>query len=150
MRPVPTTLRNLATTVAILACAAMATAQQATPNPLAKSRVFPNEDMTPKTAPNGAVGRNLFTGRLVTGEAIGVHETMQPKGTVPNPAHRIEHSELILVEEGTLEYMHDGVTERANAGSVVYVAFGTLHSVRNVGDGEAKYVVIQIGGDTGK
>jgi quercetin dioxygenase-like cupin family protein len=106
--------------------------------------------MTPKTAANGAVGRNVFSGTLATGEAVAAHETMQPAGTAPNPAHRIQHSELILVQEGTLEFQHDGQTERAMAGSIIYVALGTLHAVKNVGDGPAKYVVIQIGGDTKK
>jgi mannose-6-phosphate isomerase-like protein (cupin superfamily) len=35
-------------------------------------------------------------------------------------------------------------------GSIIYVAFGTLHAVKNVGAGPARYVVIQIGGDTKK
>jgi quercetin dioxygenase-like cupin family protein len=69
---------------------------------------------------------------------------------VPNPAHRIQHSEIIVVQQGTLEFDHDGKTERADAGSIIYVALGTLHSVKNVGDGPVKYVVIQIGGDTKK
>lgn len=136
------------------ACAAAAAQEGnlelAPANPLTKSRVFAYDEMTPKTAPNGAVGRNAFTGTLATGEAIAVHESMQPKGTAPNPAHRIHHSELILVQEGTLEYLHDGKTERADAGSIIYVAYGTLHQVKNIGDGPAKYVVIQIGGDTGR
>src|SRR5208282_2508341 len=101
-----------------------------------------------KTSANGSVGRNAFRGTLATGETVAVHESTQPAGTPPNPAHRIQHSELIVVEEGTLDFIHDGKTERATAGSIIYVAFGTLHSVRNVGDGPAKYVVIQIGGDT--
>lgn len=139
----------------ILACAAAAAAQEgnlepAPANPLAASRVFAYDDMVAKTAASGAVGRNVFTGTLATGEAVGVHESMQPKGMAPNPAHRIQHSELIVVEEGTLDFIHDGKTERANAGSIIYVAFGTLHQVKNVGDGPAKYVVIQIGGDTRK
>lgn len=140
----------------VLCCVASAAAgaaqegnlELAPANPLAASRVFAYRDMTPKTAANGAVGRNVFTGTLATGEAIAVHESMQPAGTAPNPAHRIQHSELILVEQGTLEYLHDGKTERADAGSIIYVAFGTLHQVKNIGDGPAKYVVIQIGGDT--
>ena len=132
-----------------------AAAQQASPNnppanPLAESRVFAYDDMPAKTAPSGAVSRRAFTGTLATGETIAAHETMQPAGTAPGPAHRIQHSELILVEEGTLDYTHDGKTERAGEGSIIYVALGTLHSVRNAGDGPAKYVVIQIGGDTGK
>jgi quercetin dioxygenase-like cupin family protein len=120
------------------------------PNPLATARVFSYDAMTAKTAPNGAVGRNVFTGSLATGEAVSVHETLQPAGTVANPAHRIQHSEIIVVQEGTLEFDHDGKAERASEGSIIYVAYGTLHAVQNIGDGPAKYVVIQIGGDTKK
>jgi quercetin dioxygenase-like cupin family protein len=164
-------MRRIMTPLLILAFVAAGTvstvAQQASPanlpanpaanppanppaNPLAASRVFAYDDMTAKTAPSGVVSRRAFMGTLATGETIAVHETTQPAGTAPNPAHRIQHSELILVEEGTLDYTHDGKTERAGAGSIIYVALGTLHSVKNVGDGPAKYVVIQIGGDTGK
>ena len=142
-------MKRITTAFLILACAA-AVAQQTSSNPLAASRVFAYEDMSPKTAPNGAIGRNVFTGTLATGEAVAVHETMQPAETQPNPAHRIQHSELIVVQEGTLEFRHDGKAERAGPGSIIYVAFGTLHAVKNVGDGPAKYVVIQIGGDTKK
>ena len=149
MKPITIALLFLAS-VACLVSAAAVDAQQIGSNPLAASRVFAYEDMAAKTAPNGAVSRNAFTGTLATGEVIAAHETMQPAGTVPNPAHRIEHSELIVVEEGTLEYTHDGKTERAGAGSIIYVALGTLHAVKNVGDGPARYVVIQIGGYTGK
>jgi quercetin dioxygenase-like cupin family protein len=164
-------MRRIMTPLLILAFVAAGTvstvAQQASPanlpanpaanppanppaNPLAASRVFAYDDMTAKTAPSGVVSRRAFMGTLATGETIAVHETTQPAGTAPNPAHRIQHSELILVEEGTLDYTHDGKTERAGAGSIIYVALGTLHSVKNVGDGPAKYVVVQIGGDTGK
>jgi quercetin dioxygenase-like cupin family protein len=137
----------------VLVCAltsAAAVAQSPDANPLATARVFSYDEMVPKTAQNGAVGRNVFTGTLATGEAIAVHETMQPAGTVPNLAHRIQHSELIVVQEGTLEFQHDGKTERATPGSIIYVAFGTLHAVKNIGGGPVKYVVIQIGGDTKK
>jgi quercetin dioxygenase-like cupin family protein len=129
-----------------LGCAVLQ-AQTDSSNPLAAARVFAYGAMTPRTSPNGAVGRSVFSGTLATGEAVSVHETMQPAGTVPNPAHRIQHSEVIVVEEGTLEFNHDGKTERAGAGSILYVALGTLHSVRNVGTGPAKYVVVAIGGD---
>jgi quercetin dioxygenase-like cupin family protein len=57
---------------------------------------------------------------------------------------------VIVVEEGTLEFEHDGKTDRAAAGSIIYVALGTLHTIKNVGGGPARYVVIQIGGDTKK
>ena len=129
---------------------AHAPAQAAASNALAASRVFTLGGIAAKTASNGAVGHNVFNGTLKTGEAIALHETMQPAGTVPNAAHRIHHSEVIVVEEGTLAFVHDGKTERAGTGSVIYVAFGTLHTLKNVGQGPARYIVLQIGGDTGK
>jgi len=128
----------------------MVNAQTSNSNQLSNSRVFPYEQMTVKTAPNGAEGRSVFSGTLATGESVGLHETMQPVGTKPNPAHKIEHSEVIVVQQGTLEFQHDGMAERVGPGGIIYVALGTMHAVKNVGDVPAKYVVIQIGGDTRK
>lgn len=136
-----------------LACAAahaQNTSQTARPNLLSAARVFHYSQLTPHTARNGAVGRNVFNGTLATGESVGVHETMQPAGTASNPPHRIQHSEFIVIQQGTMEFDYDGKAERAGAGSIFYVAYGTLHTVKNIGPGPAKYVVIQIGGDTGK
>lgn len=134
-----------------LACAtahAQTAAQTARANPLSAARVFHYSQMTPHTARNGAVSRNVFKGTLATGEAVAVHETMQPGGTAPNPPHRIHHSEIIVIQQGTVEFDHDGKAERAGAGSILYVAYGTLHTAKNVGPGPLKYVVVQIGGDT--
>ena len=117
---------------------------------LASTRVFPLDQMpVTKTANNGEM-RSVLHGALATGEVVAMHETVQPQGAAPSPAHRIEHSELIVVQQGTVEFTHEGTPERVEAGSVIYVAYGTLHSLRNVGDGPAKYVVVQIGGDTKK
>ena len=73
-----------------------------------------------------------------------------PREQCQSALHAIQHSEFIVVQEGTLEFDHDGKAERAGPGSIIYVAFGTVHSVKNMGDGPAKYVVIQVGGDTKK
>jgi mannose-6-phosphate isomerase-like protein (cupin superfamily) len=143
-------MRFLILTALSLGIVCAAAAQSPDANPLASARVFNYDDMTVKTAANGSVGRSVFNGTLATGEAVAAHETTQPAGMPPNPAHRIQHSELIVVQEGTLEFKHDGKTDRAGPGSILYVALGTMHSVRNVGDGPVKYVVIQIGGDTRK
>ncbi len=137
----------LAVSALALVCAALP-AQTDAANPLAAARVFAYDQMPARTAPDGAVGRRVFAGTLATGETVGVHETLQPAGTAPNPPHRIQHSEVIVVQQGTLEFEHDGKAERAEAGSVIYVAMGTLHTVKNIGSGPAQYVVIQIGGDT--
>lgn len=125
-------------------------AQTATENPLATSRVFSYDEMKARVAPNGTESRIVFNGTLATGESVGAHESMQPAGTVPPPLHVIKHSELIVLEQGTVEFHHDGKVERAGPGSILYVAYGTNHFVKNVGDVPAKYVVIQVGGDTKK
>jgi len=55
-----------------------------------------------------------------------------------------------VVVEGTLAFEHDGKSEKVGPGGVIFVASGTLHTVRNVGEGVAKYCVVQVGGDTRK
>ncbi|MEO6815615.1 MAG: cupin domain-containing protein [Edaphobacter sp.] len=115
---------------------------------LAQAKVFPFDEMPVKKMANGGESRGIVQGVLATGESVALHESMLPVGSVPNPAHRIQHTEFIVVREGTLEFSHDGKTETVGPGGVLYVAFGTLHRVKNVGDVSAKYVVIAIGGDT--
>ena len=117
---------------------------------LSHSKVFAFDNLPVRKMANGGESRYVVEGAVATGETVSIHESVQPAGAPPNPAHRIEHSEFILVQEGTLEFMHDGKTERAGAGSVIYVAHGTMHGVRNVGDGPAKYTVFSLGGDAGK
>lgn len=140
----------------LLATCAFAAAQTPTPaqtpvdNPLATARVFDYDQMKARTNPNGTEMRMVFNGTLSTGESVGAHESMQPAGTVPPKLHKIQHSEFIVIQQGTVEFDHDGKAERAGPGSIIYVAFGTEHAVKNVGDGPAKYVIIQVGGDTKK
>lgn len=100
-----------------------------------------------RTATGGERRDVVSSGRLATGEAVHIHASMQPPGAPPGTAHTIEHSEFILVTEGTLEVTFDGRSERAGPGSVIYVAYGTMHQARNVGTGPVKYTVIAIGGN---
>lgn len=107
------------------------------------SKVYRYADMRVRRNPNGSESRDVGSGALVTGERVAIHESVQPAGLAPNPAHRIEHTEFICMREGELEFMHDGRTERAAAGDVK----GTMHQARNVGHGPASYFVVAIGGD---
>jgi len=115
---------------------------------LATARVF---DVTALPAVRNASGGErkdvVSSGRLATGEPVHIHASMQPPGAPPGTAHTIEHSEFILVTEGTLEVTYDGKTERAGPGSVIYIAYGTMHQARNVGSGPVRYTVIAIGGN---
>ena len=122
---------------------------QTSPEPidLSRSHVFRLADLPVRKNPNGSESWNVIHGRLPTGEQVSLHVSMQPAGTVPNAAHRIEHSEIICLREGALEFQHDEVTEQAAAGDVLFVAKGTMHGVRNMGTGRAAYFVLAIGGD---
>jgi quercetin dioxygenase-like cupin family protein len=122
---------------------------QMSPEPidLSRSRVFRLADLPVRKNQNGSESWNVVQGRLPTGEQIALHVSVQPAGIVPNPAHRIEHTEIICVREGALEFQHDGITERAATGDVLFVSKGTMHGVRNVGAGPAAYFVLAIGGD---
>jgi len=132
--------------ITALVCAS-AGAQNSASNPLSSSRAFVYEQMPSHKNANGSESRQFVTGMLATGEAVSVHESVQPAGTAPPAPHTIQHSEFIVIQEGTVEYHHDGVVERAGAGSILYVKIGTEHFVVNVGGVPARYAVIQIGGD---
>lgn len=126
------------------------TAQTASTATLSQSRVFTLEQMPVRKMANGGESRDVLRGVLPTGEVIAVHESDQPPGATPNPPHTIQHSEIILVTQGSVLFEHNGQSDKAGPGSVLLVPPGTLHQLRNVGDDTAKYCVIQIGGDTQK
>lgn len=111
------------------------------------SKVFRAKDFPWKVAANGSQGRSILKGKLVTGEIAGIHASVQPEGAVPSPLHRIGHTEFICVNEGTLEFEHDGKVESVGPGGILYIASGTVHHVRNAGKGPAAYTVVAIGGD---
>jgi mannose-6-phosphate isomerase-like protein (cupin superfamily) len=115
---------------------------------LSQSRVFPVDQMPVRKMANGGESCDVLRGTLATGEVIGVHESTQPAGMKPNTPHTIQHTEVMVVIEGTLAFEHDGKSEKVEPGGVIFVASGTLHTVRNVGEGPAKYCVVQMGGDT--
>jgi mannose-6-phosphate isomerase-like protein (cupin superfamily) len=117
---------------------------------LSQAQVFPVDGMTMRKMPNGGESRDVLRGALVTGEAVGVHESVLPVGSVPNPQHVIQHSELIMVQEGMVEFEHGDQAEKVGAGGVIYVALGTQHTLKNVGDVPAKYFVVAVGGDMKK
>jgi mannose-6-phosphate isomerase-like protein (cupin superfamily) len=117
---------------------------------LSEAKVYPYNEMPVRKMANGGESRDVLRGQLPTGEIIAVHESLQPAGMKANAPHTIQHTEVIVVVEGTLEFEHDDKSEKVGPGGVILVATGTLHTVRNVGDGPARYCVVQVGGDTKK
>lgn len=115
---------------------------------LSESKVFSLDRVPMTVGANGGKRWEIIRGVLATGESIAVHESHRPADVTPNPPHTIQHSELILVQQGTLLFEYDGKSEKVEAGGMILVAPGTRHAAKNVGDGPAKYLVIAIGGDT--
>jgi len=126
------------------------TVAPAGPRVLSQAEVLVFDQMPANKTASGGESRNLQRGALTTGETVALHETVLPAGAVSGPPHVIQHSELIVVREGAVMFEHGDKAEKAGAGDVIYVAFGTMHRLKNVGDVPAKYVVVAIGGDTKK
>ena len=129
-----------------------APAPNAASSTLAVSRAFAYDAMPARRMANGGESRDIVHGTLATGETVNLHESMQVAGAEPNPLHVIRHSEFILVREGELEFQHEDaegkvVAERVGPGGAIYVAYGTRHTLKNVGGVPASYFVVAIGGD---
>jgi quercetin dioxygenase-like cupin family protein len=93
----------------------------------------------------GAPTREILEGRIPGSEIIELHETTLLPGKMPHPAHRHPHAELLMVKQGTIEFLSDNPPVRVTAGGAAYCAPNQLHGFRNAGDGEASYFVLKIG-----
>jgi len=83
-----------------------------------------------------------FKGATATLEQLDVHVTTLNPGQAPHPPHQHANEELIIVKEGTVEFLLNGEWKKAGAGSVIFVASNQLHGLRNPGPGPATYHVI--------
>jgi mannose-6-phosphate isomerase-like protein (cupin superfamily) len=133
--------------MAVVASAVAQSPQEAT---LSQAKVYTADAAVVRKSANGSESSSVLRGLLSSGESVAVHESTQPVGAEPVALHPIQHSELIVIREGDVMFDHDGRSEKAGPGDVIYVALGTVHRVRNVGSVPAKYVVVAIGGDTKK
>jgi len=111
---------------------------------LTTQRVYRYEDLPGRPSASGE-SRAVLNGILPTGEALEVHETTLMPGQMPHPPHRHAHSELLLIREGTLDYLNEGKQERAVPGDVIFTSSMKLHGLKNVGTVPAKYFVVAVG-----
>lgn len=106
---------------------------------------YPFETLEVKTAASGAKTREIFKGKLATGESIETHATTLPPGATPHPPHHHVHSEMFFMREGTLELTVNGKTYSLGPGAVGFVRSNEEHGVKNVGSTAANYFVVEIG-----
>lgn len=123
---------------AALTAGAFALADQ---TPVMGSAVFDWNSIPAKPTDAGSV-RSFFKARTATLDELEMHVTTLEPGKSPHPPHRHPNEELIIIRQGTVETLSNGVWRRAGPGSVIFNASNQLHGLRNVGTDEAIYHVI--------
>ena len=124
--------------VALVSAAAGATAQKQ----LMRSSVFEWERLEAKPTKTGAV-RSVFKAPTARVEELEMHITTLNPGESPHPPHQHVDEEMMIVKEGTLETIQNGVARRAGPGSIIFQASNEMHGLRNVGQTPATYYVIK-------
>jgi quercetin dioxygenase-like cupin family protein len=81
-----------------------------------------------------------------TGGAYSLFEAATPPGAGPPPHVHHREDEAFYVLEGEYEFLVDGSTLNAKAGSLIYVPKGTLHAHENVGEGVGRMLLTQTPG----
>jgi len=110
-----------------------------------ESTTFSFDKLPVTRSPNGNETRPVLRGVTPTGEAIELHETTLMPGQMPHPAHKHVHTEMMLIREGTVEFIMGDRSERVGPGGVCFAASNTMHGLKNVGSTPANYFVIAIG-----
>ena len=109
---------------------------------LMKSSVFDWNSIEAKSTKTGA-RRDFFDSPTATTDKLECHVTTINPGESPHAPHQHPEEELMIVKEGTIEVMQNGVTKKAGPGSVVFQASNEMHGFRNVGQTPATYHVIK-------
>jgi mannose-6-phosphate isomerase-like protein (cupin superfamily) len=85
--------------------------------------------------------RKVRKGLSVT--AFGVNAIVMPAGIATGFHYHEQQEELYFVHRGTLEFKFgDGAVERLQEGGFARVDPATLRKVKNVGDGDAIYLIV--------
>lgn len=107
-----------------------------------RSRVFNWSEMKASTT---AVGerRQVFDAPTATLDRFECHITTLNAGEAPHAAHKHPEEELMIVKEGVIEAVQEGVTNRVEAGGMIFCASNEMHGLRNIGTGRATYFVLK-------
>jgi XRE family transcriptional regulator, regulator of sulfur utilization len=87
--------------------------------------------------------RAVFDAPTPTLANFECHITTLNPGESPHPPHHHADEELLVIKEGTVEAMQNGVTNIVSAGGIIFQASNELHGLRNVGTNQAVYFVFR-------
>jgi quercetin dioxygenase-like cupin family protein len=124
------------------AVAGLALAQSAG-KPVMHSSVFNWADLKAVPTKQGE-RRTVFDAPTPALADLECHITTLNPGESPHPPHRHADEELMVIKEGTLEAMQNGVTNIVTAGGIIFQASNELHGLRNAGTNRATYFVFKI------
>jgi quercetin dioxygenase-like cupin family protein len=136
-RDVFVALIAVGTTLGAVALAATTPAK-----PLLNSSVFDWEKIAAEVTKYGAK-RNVVTMPTATADQLDIHVTTVNPGQRSHDPHRHPEEEVIIVKEGAIDSMQEGVTTKVGPGSVIFEASNQLHGLANAGDTPATYFVIK-------
>lgn len=111
--------------------------------PAIETGVFPGK--TPPADFKGRFGHSYMHGMLPEDIGCEVHVSYLEPGTPHEREEKHTHSEIWLVREGKVELMLNGTSHLLGPGDAGIAVAGTMHWVRNAGDGVASYYVIEVG-----
>jgi quercetin dioxygenase-like cupin family protein len=87
--------------------------------------------------------RQVCQAPTATLDELECHITTLNPGETPHPPHKHPDEEIVIIKEGTVESLVNGIVQRVGPGSVIFQAANQMHSIRNVGDRPATYHVIK-------
>jgi XRE family transcriptional regulator, regulator of sulfur utilization len=135
---------------AALPCVALAQEGAATlhdeppaPVPGDIATVYASDDAQWRTVEFGSQAF-LADGATRTLSNLEIHTTRLAAGATSHAPHRHANEEIMVLIEGSLEVYVNGVTEEVGPGSVMVFLANDWHGLRNIGDGDALYQVINI------
>jgi uncharacterized cupin superfamily protein len=88
--------------------------------------------------------RAVFDSPTMTLTELECHITTINPGESPHAPHKHPEEELTFIKEGTVEEVQNGVTNRVEAGGVIFCASNEMHGMRNIGTKPATYFVVKI------
>ena len=131
----------VAVVAAVVSVGGVLAAQQAEKKPILGPTVFDWNALKDNPSNVGSV-RSVVRQPTATLEELEMHITTLKAGLASHDPHKHPNEELIILREGTLETLSDGVWKRVGPGSIIFNASNSLHAVRNVGTTSAVYHVI--------
>ncbi|RBP45897.1 cupin domain [Roseimicrobium gellanilyticum] len=106
------------------------------------STVFDWTQLPVKKTAKGEV-RKVVQAPTATLDELECHITTLNPGQEAHAPHQHPDEELLIVKEGTVESLVNGVWTKLGPGSVIFQASNQMHSIRNAGDTLATYHVIK-------